>query len=467
MFSPQEIFVFLGPTLSHEEARGVLDATYFPPAQQSDILSLAVQFQPKVIALIDGYFMQSLSVWHKEILYALNKGIIVLGASSMGALRGAETADFGMIGVGKIYDLYRQGEINDDDEVVLVHGPAEENYLPLSLPLVNIRFTLKKASQVEKISDQICAEILAAAQSLYYPDRTILQIAKRAGERGLSQDQVAAWLQTYYVDQKKEDALLLLEKIKTLSADLQNAQDFAYNDLFRTLYAYDRRSWISSTSLSQREIAHYVALHHSGYSDLQYRALNQLLVNFLAKLLKIEVTGKEIEEEKKKFCLHNALLFLSDEEWKAWLSSNHLTYEEFNQLMKERAETRKLQLYISQGETPWRQTQALLNELKLNNSYEEWSKKAALQQELLMQTNPCYLETDQRELYGEELVEAHLNATGWRPDCIYPEWAKVSGFHDVDELRSEMLKAKIIRDFQRKSCEEGSNDRDESPTQIP
>ena len=81
--------IFLGPSLPVEEARQILDAIYLPPAGQTDMLTATVNCQPDVIGLIDGVFLQSLSVWHKEILYALDRGILVYGSSSMGAIRAA------------------------------------------------------------------------------------------------------------------------------------------------------------------------------------------------------------------------------------------------------------------------------------------------------------------------------------------------------------------------------------------
>jgi hypothetical protein len=67
------------------------------------------------------------------------KGIAVYGSASMGALRAAELDVFGMTGIGRIYEWYRDGLIEDDDEVALVHGPAEAGYVPLSEPSVNVR----------------------------------------------------------------------------------------------------------------------------------------------------------------------------------------------------------------------------------------------------------------------------------------------------------------------------------------
>ena len=60
-----------------------------------------------VIGLIDGLYEDRAAPWHKEILFALENGAQVFGAASMGALRAAECADFGMIGVGAVFERYR------------------------------------------------------------------------------------------------------------------------------------------------------------------------------------------------------------------------------------------------------------------------------------------------------------------------------------------------------------------------
>src|SRR6185436_15946902 len=126
---------FLGPTLSHDEARDVLDAEYRPPAAHGDVLRAALR-RPRAIGLVDGVFEGVPAVWHKEILFALAEGVHVFGAASMGALRAAELSTFGMRGIGQIYDWYAGGAIDADDEVALVHGPYETDFLALSEPLV-------------------------------------------------------------------------------------------------------------------------------------------------------------------------------------------------------------------------------------------------------------------------------------------------------------------------------------------
>ena len=96
------IFVFVGPTLGVEEARTILDATYLPPASQGDVFRLVATHDARIVGIIDGHFQEVPSVWHKELLWAMSQGIHVLGAASMGALRAAELAAFGMVGEGRI-----------------------------------------------------------------------------------------------------------------------------------------------------------------------------------------------------------------------------------------------------------------------------------------------------------------------------------------------------------------------------
>jgi len=94
--------------MPHDEARSVLDADYRPPARRGDVLA-AARDGADIICLIDGVFFQDSSVAHKEILEALQMGVRVIGASSMGALRAAEMDVYGMEGVGEIYRAYRSG----------------------------------------------------------------------------------------------------------------------------------------------------------------------------------------------------------------------------------------------------------------------------------------------------------------------------------------------------------------------
>ena len=101
--------VFAGPSIDAATiAAAVPGATIAPPAARGDVW-LAVESGAEVIGLIDGYFEHVPAVWHKELLDALERGCHVFGSSSMGALRAAELAPFGMVGVGSVVAGVREG----------------------------------------------------------------------------------------------------------------------------------------------------------------------------------------------------------------------------------------------------------------------------------------------------------------------------------------------------------------------
>jgi len=206
------VIVFLGPTLPLVAARRILDADYRAPVAQGDVLR-AVMERPAAIAIIDGYFANVPSVWHKEILYALSQGVPVLGAASMGALRAAELAAFGMRGVGAIFHAYMDGRLEDDDEVAVTHGPAELGYPLLSEAMVNIRRTLSDAMAAGAVSPHDRRHLQRIAKELPYQERSYDRLLCEAVEEGLDPGEMAhfrQWLGQGRADQKREDAMELL-----------------------------------------------------------------------------------------------------------------------------------------------------------------------------------------------------------------------------------------------------------------
>ncbi len=208
----RRVVIHLGPTLPIDTARRVLAADYRGPARCGDVLR-AVLDGAAVIGLIDGYFHDVPAVWHKEILHALERGVEVLGAASMGALRAAELAPFGMVGVGRIAAAFTRGCLTDDDEVAVRHGPAALGYPLLSEPLVNIRATISRAVRQEVLEPVTAARLVELAKSTFYPERSWARLLRQA--RGLRLDIRAfpAWLARGRVDAKAIDARLLLRTI--------------------------------------------------------------------------------------------------------------------------------------------------------------------------------------------------------------------------------------------------------------
>lgn len=202
------IVVFLGPSLPVEEARKILDADYRPPIARGDLAAVPVG---SVVAIIDGVFHHRNAVSPTEILDALARGTRVLGSSSMGALRASEVP--GMEGVGRIYAMFKSGELENDDEVALTFDA--ERFRPLSEPLVNIRHAVERLTNSGTLERSVGNKILSAARRLYYPERTYPRIFSDAGLRHQPQAALLqAMLQSH--DLKRDDAISLLEQLARL-----------------------------------------------------------------------------------------------------------------------------------------------------------------------------------------------------------------------------------------------------------
>ena len=197
--------VFTGPSLTPSEARPLLlDADFLAPVCRGDIDRLpgCVRY----IGIIDGEFFQSLALSPKEILKALGKGIQVFGSSSMGALRAVETYTFGMVGVGRVFAMFRDGVLDADDEVALSY--EQGTYRPLSDPMVNLREALALAQAEGAITKAKREELIAAMKDRYFPQRSWRALEQLCPElRYFAQERELP-------DVKREDARALLAAMR-------------------------------------------------------------------------------------------------------------------------------------------------------------------------------------------------------------------------------------------------------------
>ena len=202
-----KVVAFVGPSLPAADRARFAGVDWRPPAQAGDLLLLGGG-AGLIVCLIDGFFDHRPAVRHKEILLLLSEGARIFGASSMGALRAAEMADFGMIGIGAVYRAYAAGRIVGDDEVALVHADAERDWRPLSLPLVDLRATLCAGLRHRLLTPAEARVLLAAAAAVHYADRSWEEIAAAAGPEAGAR---LAALREIHVAQKRLDAAACLE----------------------------------------------------------------------------------------------------------------------------------------------------------------------------------------------------------------------------------------------------------------
>ncbi|ADI74908.1 TfuA domain protein core [Methanohalobium evestigatum Z-7303] len=208
------ITVFAGTSITHEDAKEILNADYKPPVYRCNI-DKAMKEGYNIIGIIDGVFFDKAAVSHKEIIKALKNNVIVVGGCSMGALRASELDDYGMIGAGKIYEQYRDGVIEADDEVAVATNP--DTFEPVSKPLINIRQTLKAAYEDDIIDDKTYSNLIEIAKHTYYPYRSYTGIIKQAVKNNIltkkDSNNILRYCRENEIDIKRQDAIAVLNTI--------------------------------------------------------------------------------------------------------------------------------------------------------------------------------------------------------------------------------------------------------------
>ena len=335
------VTIFLGPSLNKQEAEAILPARYLPPVSQGDVYR-AVEEGARIIGIIDGYFERVPAVWHKEILWALSKGVHVFGAASMGALRAAELHPFGMRGIGPVFEAFRDGILRDDDEVTISHGPADLGYISLSDAMVNIRETLEKAADTGILTPESLDRMITLAKAIYYPERSFKSLMKAAREDGLPMaelDRFEAWLPGGKFDRKRQDAVLMLEAIGEMLAG--PAVPFEADFHFEPTDA-----WTQVAKRTGRQVAaalpidlppdallEELRLHGPAYQDAVTKAFARLLAKREADRQDSTVSQPQFRENLHAFFVSRNLR--TPEEITQWVDAQELDVDRLTSLIQQ------------------------------------------------------------------------------------------------------------------------------------
>jgi hypothetical protein len=435
------VYVFTGPSLPPEEARALLDAVYLPPVSQGDVYRIALK-RPQAIGIIDGYFERIPSVWHKEIMWAMTQGIHVFGSASMGALRAVELEAFGMEGVGAVYQAFRSGELEDDDEVAVLHGPAETGYRPGSEAMVNIRCTLASAHEAKVISAVTLAALLRIAKDLFYPDRSYREVLRKAGERGLPAAELHVlrrWLPGGQVNQKRDDARAMLELMRERIAGGLSPKHVSYTVENTTIWhaatslpgaqdgAGDGSAVLPTTLREEMQI-------DGSYARVQHGALLRFLAAREASRQDILVTAEQLQQTGDRWRDKRGLQ--DGEDLHRWLFESDLTLEGFSHKLREEALLHLVKSWAASDVEA-----RILDELLMTGEYERVLTRAHDKERRLQSRglhNPDVTDTG---LTWEGLVRWYFEERLGRPlPRDVARFARDSGFEDELSLRRAILR---------------------------
>jgi len=192
-------------------------ADYRPPAKKGDFLKIAnEQNDAGFVGFIDGVFLQDYPPTPIEVHSLLKKNnVTVAGAASLGALRAVELEKFGMIGIGKIFQFYKSGRLESDDEVAVTF--SDQDYKLQSEALIDIRYTLYWAVKDGIISRDTKDVLVKIAKRIYFPSRNYDEIMERARTDGIEKKELERFKEYVAVNRrslKEEDSVKLIQFIK-------------------------------------------------------------------------------------------------------------------------------------------------------------------------------------------------------------------------------------------------------------
>lgn len=350
------VHVFHGPTIGAAAVHGILpDAQLHPPVRHGDLLRLAA-VPGDIVVIIDGLFHHTASVRHKEILELTGDGVAVVGTSSMGALRAAELYPYGMVGVGEIYQAYRDGLIEADDEVAVIHTPGGENQIGEAL--VDMRDKVRRATGSGLLSEEHARTIMAYARRMHYTERswTALSqtIVREQPELASILEKLHNWQQncgSRSENRKHSDAVEALRLVAdgkaTPPSTAWEADDTWRTFTFRHWLARYRGEWIDGTHVPFLAVLQHQQIHDPAFAE-RWRTY---ALRWIAR--KAPVRGTDVEADALAVAASRgiALRHLHAEQIAHWLTSaEHSTLEEREQLLRLLVRSAAIDHPISYGE---------------------------------------------------------------------------------------------------------------------
>jgi hypothetical protein len=219
--------VLAGPSLVGQALPS--DIERLPPATRG-ALNAAVKSGYTHIGFIDGAVEESERLPLRELREALaTPGVTVVGGASMGAIRAVQLESNGMRGHGRVFRLFRRGSLTDSDEVYVLHAPAALRYRSLTMPLVNIRYTLRAMRLAGHLSREEEHALIQYMRDVpwFDRDRHALSAASYAMCGSGRSVRIRQAFEVMYRDIKQEDALSLVARLHSSNTPPATSKDIA------------------------------------------------------------------------------------------------------------------------------------------------------------------------------------------------------------------------------------------------
>jgi len=402
---------------------------YLPPASAGDVYRLWRR-RPRVIGIIDGGAGLP-AVWHKEIMWVMERGVHVFGAAATGALRAAELASFGMRGSGWVYEAFLGGKLDRDDEIAVRHAGAGDGYRPRSEALVNIRATLDAARREGVISLATVGVLTQSGTAMFYQDRTwpdLIRAAGAAGADAAELDALTRWLPAGQVAQQADDARAMLARMRRFLATDPAPLRASWRTANTAMFAAARHLADNDTSSGDvlpgltEGVLDEVRL--SGPDSFQAAWTRGLLRVFAAAFA--EKAGMTVQEEQLREAvagLRQSLAVEQDAAFARFLAANDLTAADLEHLV---ADDELIRWACGQAERE--AAGALVDELRMRGQYAGLAARA--------RAKLSYREAPPDEEQNDKAISWYFTSRcGTQPPDDLAAYARACGFAGEPEFR--------------------------------
>jgi hypothetical protein len=241
-----------------------------------------------------------------------------------------------MIGVGRVFELYRDGLLEDDDEVALLHEPESTGYRAVSEAMVNLRDRLDAAVAAAVLDRAAADALVVALKALPYPQRSARRLF------ALAPSTLAAPLEAFVraagPSLKERDALALLARMAKGDSPTEaptRVERTVFLERLRLEVQRERWTALSSTPAQSSATS-------TGTPGDAARALLALLARDHAALIGVSPSPDDLQAAVRDFQLARELLTPAALE--GWLEKRGISVDRFFELAAEHATVRKLEL---------------------------------------------------------------------------------------------------------------------------
>jgi hypothetical protein len=352
-----------------------------------------------------------------------------------------------MRGIGRVYQAFQSGHLTDDDEVALIHGEADTEYRALSEAMVNIRATLARAEESGVITSAVRQRLESMAKALFYPERSYAELFSRAEDAGVPKTELRAlssFVATNRVDQKREDALLMLRAIRDCCAIGEPPEPPTF--CFQHTEAWDQVvEWaefqppISGPpgGVNAESVAAEVRLAGEAGRAALANGFNRAVAEVLARRHRVAIDKREVAKLDRSIRQTVARLGDSDADAFAhWLTSHGLTQHSYWDLLERQAHVNWMRARYREEHHRF-----VIDEIRYAGQYARFAHRAEHKAQLLAEHG---LETPSLEDVG--LTQSGLlswyfeKQPGGRAPANIDEFLVEAGLADVAALEREALR---------------------------